>query len=352
MKSSINAQLNAYVPGQVFYAYQNYVIGNNANPITSAVRANNVATITTTNPHNLATADQVNVVCANDSGFNASNVSIIVTGLNSFKYADTGVNNTVLNPICTVTQPAGFWKLNVTTTGTRYLTLQTSYASVPGRTGLFFQYRHNSPNTNRINPGTTNIIDLYVVTNDYYTQYQSWIQDTTGTLTKPTPPTSGELSSTYQNLFNYKMLTDNVILNSVTFTPLFGTKADPTLQAVFKVVKNPNVAGSYGSRNPTVVSDQEIQSGVIAALNQYFDISNWTFGQTFFFSDLSSYLHQQLGDILSSVVLVPTDPQLQFGDLFQINCAPNSIFVNAATVDQVIIIPSLTASALGISLQT
>jgi len=352
LKSSIEAQINAYPTGQLFYAYNDYVIGTGTtNPITNIARANNVATVTTMNPHNLSTADQVTVVCANDSGFNVTDVSIVVTSLTTFSYADVGTNNTVYNPTCTVTQPAGFWQIAATTSGMKYLVIQTDYSAQQGRSGLYFQYRHNSPNTNRINPGTTNIIDLYVVTNSYYTEYQAWIQDTTGTVTKPTPPTPSQLNSTYQNLFNYKMLTDNVIINSVTFKPLFGLKANPTLQAVFKVVKNPSITGTYGARNPTVVSDQEIQASVIAALNQYFDISRWTFGQTFYFSDLSSYLHNQLGDILSSVVIVPTDPELQFGDLFQIDCAPNEIFVNAATVNQVIIIPSLTSSALGITLQ-
>jgi hypothetical protein len=52
----------------------------------------------------------------------------------------------------------------------------------PGRQELAYQYRHNSNNTTRIDPTTTNIIDLYLVTQAYYTEYTNWIQDTTGTM--------------------------------------------------------------------------------------------------------------------------------------------------------------------------
>jgi hypothetical protein len=61
----------------------------------------------------------------------------------------------------------------------------------------------------------------------------------------------------------------------VTFKPLFGTKADPELRALFKVVKNAN----------TTASDQEVKSAVVASLNTYFDIDNWNFGQTFYASE-------------------------------------------------------------------
>uniref|UniRef100_UPI001D0E259C hypothetical protein n=1 Tax=Klebsiella pneumoniae TaxID=573 RepID=UPI001D0E259C len=90
-----------------------------------------------------------------------------------------------------------------------------------GRQGLQFQYRHNSNNITRIDPATTNIIDLYVVIQSYYTQYQNYIQDTTNTVPMPPRPTINELSQEYGQLNNYKMLSDSVVLNSVIFKPLF-----------------------------------------------------------------------------------------------------------------------------------
>jgi hypothetical protein len=85
---------------------------------------------------------------------------------------------------------------------------------------------------------------------------------------------------------------------------------------------------------------------VVANLDAYFAIANWDFGDTFYFSELSAYLHQQLGDIVSSVVLVPVNPQKSFGDLYEIRSAPNEIFVNAATVADVVVIEALTSTNL------
>ena len=94
------------------------------------------------------------------------------------------------------------------------------------------------------------------------------------------------------------------------------------------------------------MSDSEIKSRVVEAMNEYFTIDKWDFGDTFYFSELSAYLHEELGDIVSSVVLVPTDPNKAFGDLYEIRSAPNEIFVNAASVDNIIVIDALTSSAL------
>jgi hypothetical protein len=337
-KPQIEDNLDAYVLGQVFYAYNDRAVSQ----VTSVERANSVATITTSTPNYLATGDVVNITCPTDTSFNGTNISVSVISATSFTYINVGTDITLTNPTCVVIQPAGFWELAQTLNGTRYLVLQTAYLAKTGRPNIFFQYRHNSPNTRRINPGITNIIDCYVVTNSYYTQYQNWIQDTTNTVAMPIKPTIQELTTTYQGLDTYKMLTDNLVLNSVTFKPLFGPKADPILQAYFLVVKNPNIT----------VSDQEVKSSVVAALNTYFDISNWDFGQTFYFSELSAYLHSTLGNILSSVVLVPANPNLSFGNLYEIQSAPTEIFVNAATVNNVQIVASLTPSELRIATPT
>jgi hypothetical protein len=95
-----------------------------------------------------------------------------------------------------------------------------------------------------------------------------------------------------------------------------------------------------------VVSVSEIKSRMVAAVNEYFTIDKWDFGLTFFFSELAAYLHKELGDIISTVVLVPQDPLKSFGDLYEIRCQPNEIFVNAATVNDIEVIDALTSSEL------
>ncbi len=211
-----------------------------------------------------------------------------------------------------------------------------TYSVKIGRQGLYFQYKHISSDTTRVDPSTTNIIDLYVVTQSYYTQYQNWVRDTTGVLTEPVEPTMNELTQSYSNINEYKMLSDSVILNNVKFKPLFGEKAEPKLQATIKVIKSPK----------TTASDSEIRSAVLSEMNAYFSIENWNFGDTFYFSELSAYLHTNIGDLVSSVVLVPNDPTLTFGDLYEIRSAPYEIFVNAAQATDISVISALTSSEL------
>ena len=227
-----------------------------------------------------------------------------------------------------------FFKTVEDTTSANILLLAqvTNYKAYDGRQGLYFHYRHNSSNTTRINPATTNIIDLYLVTNSYYTRYQNWIKDSTGTIKEPSVPTIVELKQAYSKIDDYKMLSDTVVLNSVKFKPLFGDKAPSNLQATFKVIKNSNASAS----------DSEIRIAVINEINAYFDIANWNFGDTFYFSELSAYLHRRLGTLISSIVLTPNDPNATFGTLYEIRSAPYEIFVNAAQATDVVVISALT----------
>ena len=229
-----------------------------------------------------------------------------------------------------------FYILGVDSLDNPVLTVSNSYQAKVGRQDLYFQYRHNSPLTNRIDPGSTNIIDVYVVTNAYYRSYVNWLQDTTGTVVEPAPETINELTTAYQGLQNYKMISDNMILNSVDFQPLFGQKADAALRATIKVIR---ASGSTASVSA-------IKNSVVASMNAYFDIANWNFGDTFYFSELAAYIHQNIGSIVSSVVLVPLDTQKSFGDLYEIRSAPNQIFVNGATVNDVEVITALTSTNL------
>lgn len=249
-----------------------------------------------------------------------------------FAYSETNVNGTQGNFYATIQNPTSIVP-NYT------VTLQPQYTWKIGRQGLSFQYRHNSNNTTRIDPTTTNIIDLYVVTQSYYTAYQNYITDTTNTIPEPDMPTIDELNQDYGQLQDYKMVSDSLILNSVVFVPLFGPKADSALQGTIKVVPVANANAS----------NSEIISAVLSAMNDYFDINNWNFGETFYFSELAAYLHANVGQYISSAVLVPNDPNAPFGSLYEINAAPYEIFVNAATANNIVVIPALTSAELQIA---
>jgi hypothetical protein len=232
-------------------------------------------------------------------------------------------------------QIGAFYELVISGTNVRTLVDVTAdWLARVGRPSIYFQYRHNAPLTDRIDPGTTNIIDLYVVTQSYYTAYQNWVRDSTGTVAEPAVPTINELSTAYQGLNDYKMISDNVVVNSVTFKPLFGPKAAQELRATIKVIRAAN----------STASESEIKTLVVANLNEYFTIDKWDFGDTFYFSELAAYIHRNMGGIVSSVVLVPLDPLKYFGDLYEIRSAPNEIFVNAAGVSSVEVITALTST--------
>ena len=232
-------------------------------------------------------------------------------------------------------QLGAFYLLAISVTGVRSLVeVSDQWQARVGRQSLYYQYRHNASLTSRIDPGTTNIIDLYVVNQAYYTAYQNWLRDTTGTVPKPAVPTIDELSTAYQGLNDYKMISDNVIVNSVVFKPLFGPKAAKELQATIKVIRAAD----------STASESEIKNLVLANLNNYFSIDKWDFGQTFYFSELAAYIHSNMGGVVSSVVLVPLDPLKSFGDLYEIRSGPSEIFVNGALVSNIEVITALTST--------
>jgi len=203
---------------------------------------------------------------------------------------------------------------------------------------LYFQYKHNVPGRSRINPTPVNIIDVYMLTSTYATDYTNYLRDLTGTVMEPDLPTSTSLETAYNDLDNYKTVSDTLIYNPAKFKPLFGTKAVENLRARFQVVKNPSAN----------ITDNEIKSQVINAVNRYFDVSNWDFGETFYFSELAAYLHSTLAPNISSVLIVPANNNLVFGNYFQINCEPWEIITSAATVNDVEIISAITAAQLNL----
>ena len=257
----------------------------------------------------------------------ASNVAAIDTDLYTY------VNNDIVFTLDTQL----FYK--ITRTGdTASRAAATGYSWRLGRYDVKFQYRHNAPSDRRIDPSPSNIIDIFVLEKAYADDYIAWIRDYTGTVTEPTEPSTESLRNSFAELENYRMISDLIIYSSAKFKPLFGSKADSNLRAKFVVVKNTNI----------VVSDSEVKSQVIAKINEYFSVDNWDFGETFYFSDLATYLHTELNTIISSIHLVPTSTGQVYGDLQQIRCQPNEILTSAATVLDVDVVTNLTNAKLNV----
>jgi hypothetical protein len=117
---------------------------------------------------------------------------------------------------------------------------------------------------------------------------------------------------------------------------LFGELADLELQGKFTVVK---VAG-------TTVTDNEIKTRILTAVNEFFDIDNWDFGETFYFTELSAFVHQRMQGVISSIVIVPTQVNSVFGELFQITPETNQLFIPDVTIRDIRIVDSLNGGTL------
>lgn len=213
---------------------------------------------------------------------------------------------------------------------------QNTMVDQNARLPLYFKWSHYSPIDQRVDPSPSNIIDMIVVTDGYYRDMLIW-KNTNGSITSvPAAPTTESLRIQFQELNQYKMVSDSMIWNSGEFKVLFGTQAEPELQALFKVVKAPSSS----------ISDNEVKTRVIQAIDIYFDIRNWDFGEKFFYTELAAFIHQQLSRIISSVVIVPTNANSQFGNLFEIVASPNQLFLSTATVNNVQIVANLTEQNL------
>jgi hypothetical protein len=214
-------------------------------------------------------------------------------------------------------------------------TVANEYRAFYGRSGLKFQYIHAADSNARIDPASTNIIDVYLLTKTYDTNHRRWLKGEI--ITQPLPLSSDALYINFGNQLNkVKSISDEIIYHPAKYKALFGNGADSSLQATFKIVKNSNV----------IVSDNDIKSSVVTAIDEFFAIENWDFGDKFYFTELSTYIMQQLSPNIVNIIIVPKKQDLVFGSLFEISSNSDEIFVSSATVDDVEIISEITAAKI------
>ena len=219
------------------------------------------------------------------------------------------------------------------TSGT--LVLTTEYRAFVGRDKLKFQYIHAADDDNRIDPSSSNVIDTYLLTKSYDASFREFLD---GAVTaKPLPPSSDNLFNNYGSEINkIKSISDEVIYHPVKYKVLFGANADLDLQATFKIVKNPD----------QVVNTNAIKAKVISAVNRFFALDNWDFGDTFYFSELSTFIMASVAPDLVTIVIVPNQELQGFGSLYEIKSEADEIFISGAIVDNVEVIDAVTASRL------
>jgi hypothetical protein len=76
-------------------------------------------------------------------------------------------------------------------TQTETLDLVVDYRAFRGRDGIVFQYVHSSDEGNRIDPSSSNIIDVYMLTRQYDIQYRQYLRGVVSE--RPLPPSSDTL---------------------------------------------------------------------------------------------------------------------------------------------------------------
>jgi len=259
---------------------------------------------------------------------NSASLSILVLGSESALAALSTYTNGQLFYFTI----ADVFKTYNSTTGV--LTQSTDYRARVGRDEITFHYVHGADDSSRIDPSASNIIDTYILTKSYDTDYRAFLN---GTGKLPLPASSDALSLSYNaELAKIKSLSDEIIYHPVKYKVLFGSKASIDLQATFKVVKNPDL----------VLNDNDIKSRIIAAINEYFALENWDFGDKFFFSEMANYVMSELTPDLVTFLIVPNQSEQVFGSLFEIKSESDEIFISGATVNNIEVIDAITANRL------
>jgi hypothetical protein len=242
----------------------------------------------------------------------------------------------------TVTYPDGqliyFYSIDedavkVVNRSTNTFDLDRTYRANIGRRNLKFQYIHNASVDRRIDPSSSNIIDVFLLIRSYDEAYRIFLAG--GTATAPEPPSTDSLRTTFGSALSaIKSISDEIVYHTVKYKVLFGSKADPSLQATFKVVKNPGQS----------INDNDLKVRIIAAINAFFDIRNWDFGDRFYMGELTTYILNVTAPDISNIVITPKQNNQSFGSLFEIQSRADEILISAATVADVEIVTAITAA--------
>ena len=174
-----------------------------------------------------------------------------------------------------------------------------------------------------------------MLTRRYDQQFRQWL--TGSVVDEPLPLSSDSLYTLLSTDLNkIKAMSDEIIYHPVKYKILFGEKATTNVQATFKIVKNSEL----------VISDNDAKASVLSAINEFFALENWDFGDNFYFSELATYVMNKLSPYLVNFVLVPKQSDVNFGGLYEIRSEKDQIFINGATINDIEVISTITASKL------
>ena len=81
------------------------------------------------------------------------------------------------------------------------------------------KWDHKAPNDVRIDPSISNVVEILVLTNTYYTEIQKYI-NVPGTA-YPLSPTSNELTNEFNNLESFKSASDTIVYRSAKIKRIY-----------------------------------------------------------------------------------------------------------------------------------
>lgn len=212
---------------------------------------------------------------------------------------------------------------------------QRRYIRYEGRYPMNFSWFHSTPRLSLIDPAPSNIIDMFVITEAYYRDFNAYLNNIISFV--PEKPSSFTLSKTFRTLLQSKMISDTVVMHSGKLRVLFGDLAEPNDRATIKII--------LSSQN--TASENDVKNKIRNIITAFFDPSNWNFGETFYFSELSAAIHAELNANVQSIVLVPASNNMQFGDLYEIVASEDELFIPHITSSNIDIITNLDALTLG-----
>lgn len=188
-----------------------------------------------------------------------------------------------------------------------------------GRSSLHTKYNRIADLNQVIDPSRTNIIDTYVLLASYDNLYRTWAYYDGRPFTQPSMPTVYELSTLFKSLNSKKIISDQIIYRPVKYKIIFGDLAASELQVRFKVTKTVN----------STMSDTEVKQEVISLIYDYFDINNWDFGETFYFTEMAAYIHNNMIGQISQINILNTDGS--DSSLYEINSESDELFLPVLT---------------------
>ena len=252
------------------------------------------------------------------------------TTVDTAKYSNGDIHYDVGNNV---------WLIADTTTGKwAKATDQSKYRYKIGRSSVKFSWKHYASESTRIDPSKSNIMNVYILTSGYDSAYRIWLAQNGDTASMPVPETSEQLKVQFTEFEKSKPISDSIIYYPATYKPLFGKQAISELQADIKIIQ------TVGS----TLTESDLKLRVLSAIDAYFQVDRWEFGESFYFTELVAFVHSQVAPDLQSMVIVPKNNNQAFGRMFQVRAEPNEMFISAASPEDVKIVKYFTDSELKI----